>query len=98
MCSERTVSSKSLSAQCLAKAPVMLRHISDVIAMRVHYNIPICLLKAEKYVHHFNLSLYHKPRLRKDVCCRVGGLDDCIDIFWDVNRRQKVVRRIICVR
>lgn len=97
MCREWPMCSERLSTQCLAKPTIVLSHVPDVIAVRVHNNIAIGLLEPEKYIHHLDLSLHDQTGLREDVCCWMGRLDNCTGVLRDVNWCQKVVRRIVCV-
>jgi hypothetical protein len=97
MCGEWSMCPECLSTQRLSKAAIMLGHVSHVISMRIHNDVSICLLEAKENVHHLDLPLYNEARLREDICRRMGGFDNCIGILRDVDRCQKIVRRIFCV-
>jgi hypothetical protein len=86
VCCEGSVSSEPLSAYCFPEPAVMFCHVSHMVTLRVHDNISICLLKAKEQVHHLNLSLYDKPRVRQELRGRMMRPNDRSFIFGDMHR------------
>jgi hypothetical protein len=90
------MSSEPLSAHGFPKPAIMLCHISNMIALRIHDHVSIRLFKPKEQVHHLNLSLYDKAGVRQELCGRVLPSNDSPFIFRDMDGREKVIMGRIC--
>ena len=84
---ECPVSLQPLSCHRLSYPTIMLGHISNVVSLRIHNDISIRLLEAEKDVHHLKLPLYNESGLCKDRSRWVALFENGIGIFGNMDRR-----------
>ena len=78
-----------MSRDCVADAVFLLGQVSDVVTVRIHDYIAVRLLESHEDVHHFELALHDKRGVVEEAHGRVALLEDCIRIFWHVDRRDE---------
>lgn len=87
MGSETSVCTQNLPCHRPPHRIILFRHESDMIPLRVQYDIFVRLLEPKHNVHKLQLPLYNDARVGQDVGRRMLFSEDAIWIFWDMDGR-----------
>jgi hypothetical protein len=82
-----------LPSHHLTESPIVLGHVANMIAMRIHDDISIGLFESQEHVHHLYLPLYHQARVGQEGGGGVSFLENSIWIIWDMDWGEEVVLR-----
>lgn len=72
-----TMRSKKLATDRFSK-PFLFCNVPDMVALRIHNLVSVCLFVPQKYVHHLEFSANNNSGLCEKGSTLVVGFNDCI--------------------
>lgn len=84
---EASVSPEPLSSHHIAHAQIPLRHVADVISLRIHDDIFVGLLESQHHIHQLQLPLHDDGGVDQDTRGRMPLVENTMRVFGDVDWR-----------